>query len=238
MWTRYIQAKGRSETKKGRSRFKCQPNTEIQAPARRLLSTRYNEVRNYFMNLRTVPETYFFPLLFPFSRSENLSAISGPSLPSGPYMPYNPDDEPLYKSSPSGSEGEDESTLSYSSVSKSYSESMPQLQPQVIKPKERLGQLFQPKTIQNKNSLMDIGSHKSEPKSESSNYGNFQLSRSDTMRGIQNIEDETVSTAPTVLAGFELETRLQEVRPPAHIPGKRRAPKPPPPVPQEVKVST
>ena len=181
---------------------------------------------------------FFFSI---FSRSENLSAISGPSLPSGPYMPYNPDDEPLYKSSSSGSEGEEESTLSYSSVSKSYSESMPQLQPQVIKPKERLGQLFQPKTIQNKNSLMEIGSHKSElksePKSESSNYGNFQLSRSDTMRGIQNIEDETVSTAPTVLAGFELEARLQEVRPPAHIPGKRRAPKPPPPIPQEVKVS-
>ena len=51
---------------------------------------------------------FFFSI---FSRSENLSAISGPSLPSGPYMPYNPDDEPLYKSSSSGSEDEEESTL-------------------------------------------------------------------------------------------------------------------------------
>ena len=95
--------------------------------------------------------------------------------------------------------------------------------------------MFQPKTIQSKNSLMEIGSNNS--KSESSNYGNFQLSKSDTMKGIQPIEDETMSTAPTVLIGFEQEERLLEVRPASHIPGKRRAPKPPPPqVPIETNV--
>ena len=50
------------------------------------------------------------------------------------------------------------------------------------------------------------------------------------MKGIQPMpEEETMSTAPTVLAGFEQDERLQEVRPVSHIPGKRKAPKPPPP---------
>ena len=40
---------------------------------------------------------------------------------------------------------------------------------------------------------------------------------------------DTLSTAPTVLVGYnDTEDRLLDVRPPSHIPGKRRAPKPPP----------
>merc|ERR1712110_582659 len=45
--------------------------------------------------------------------------------------------------------------------------------------------------------------------------------------------NDTLSTAPTVLMGFnESEDRMLDVRTPSHIPGKRRAPKPPPPVPK------
>ena len=198
---------------------------------------------------------------------ENLSAISGPNLPSGSYLSSfgsitnakDIDDEPLYKSSESSdSNSEDESTLSYSSVSRSTN--LTEQQYQVIKPKERLGQLFQPKTIQSKNSLMEIGSsfEVSNNNSNITNYQisrsdsnttanttaaagcNFQLSKSDTMKGIQPIEDETMSNAPTVLIGFEQEQeeqRLLEVRPMAHIPGKRKAPRPPPQIPQDSKVS-
>ena len=58
------------------------------------------------------------------------------------------------------------------------------------------------------------------------------------MKGIQPIEDETMSNAPTVLIGFEQqEERLLEVRPMSHIPGKRKAPRPPPQIPQDSKVS-
>ena len=185
---------------------------------------------------------------------ENLSAISGPSLPSGSYLSSfssnakDIDDEPLYKSSESSDSNseEDESTLSYSSVSRSKS-NLTEKNYQVIKPKERLGQIFQPKTIQSKNSLMEIGTSSeavtiSNNDNNNTNYqisrsdsnatgvgGNFQLSKSDTMKGIQPIEDETMSNAPTVLIGFEQEERLLEVRPMAHIPGKRKAPRPPPP---------
>lgn len=42
---------------------------------------------------------------------------------------------------------------------------------------------------------------------------------------------DTASTAPTVLLGFEDQDRMLDVRPSAHIAGKRRAPKPPPPPP-------
>ena len=62
-------------------------------------------------------------------------------------------------------------------------------------------------------------------------------------KGIQPIEDmiaeeineriDTISSAPTVLMGFnETEDRLLDVRPPSHIPGKGRAPKPPTPAPK------
>ena len=191
---------------------------------------------------------------------ENLSAISGPSLPSGSYLSSfssnakDIDDEPLYKSSESSDSNseEDESTLSYSSVSRSKS-NLTEKNYQVIKPKERLGQIFQPKTIQSKNSLMEIGTSSEavliSNNNNNTNYqisrsdsnatgvgGNFQLSKSDTMKGIQPIEDETMSNAPTVLIGFEQEERLLEVRPMAHIPGKRKAPRPPPP-PQDSNVS-
>ena len=193
---------------------------------------------------------------------ENLSAISGPSLPSGSYLSSfssnakDIDDEPLYKSSESSDSNseEDESTLSYSSVSRSKS-NLTEKNYQVIKPKERLGQIFQPKTIQSKNSLMEIGTSSeavlisnnndnntnyqiSRSDSNATGVGNFQLSKSDTMKGIQPIEDETMSNAPTVLIGFEQEERLLEVRPMAHIPGKRKAPRPPPSqIPQDSNVS-
>ena len=69
-------------------------------------------------------------------------------------------------------------------------------------------------------------------------------------KGIQPIEDmiaeddsnyediseernDTLSTAPTVLMGFnESEDRMLDVRTPSHIPGKRRAPKRPPAIPK------
>ena len=193
---------------------------------------------------------------------ENLSAISGPSLPSGSYLSSfssnakEIDDEPLYKSSESSDSNseEDESTLSYSSVSRSKS-NLTEKNYQVIKPKERLGQIFQPKTIQSKNSLMEIGTSSEavliSNNNNNTNYqisrsdsnatgvgGNFQLSKSDTMKGIQPIEDETMSNAPTVLIGFEQEERLLEVRPMAHIPGKRKAPRPPPPQDSNVSFTT
>ena len=38
---------------------------------------------------------------------------------------------------------------------------------------------------------------------------------------------DTLSTAPTVLVGFDSDDRMLDVRPSSHIPGKRRAPKPP-----------
>ena len=50
----------------------------------------------------------------------------------------------------------------------------------LIKPKERIGQSMQAKTI-NKNSLMEIGTKSDELKSEAKEA--FQLSRSDTMKG-------------------------------------------------------
>ena len=164
------------------------------------------------------------------------------------------DDEPLYKSSESSDSNseEDESTLSYSSVSRSKS-NLTEKNYQVIKPKERLGQIFQPKTIQSKNSLMEIGTSSEavliSNNNNNTNYqisrsdsnttgGNFQLAKSDTMKGIQQIEDETISNAPTVLIGFEQEERLLEVRPMAHIPGKRKAPRPPPPQDSNVSFTT
>ena len=119
-------------------------------------------------------------------------------------------------------EDEEESTLSYSSHSRSNLSAMPILSSQSqgkfqIKAKERKGQFMSPKTI-NKNALMEIGSVAEESTSE----GGFELSRSDTMEGIQDLEvrGETQSTAPTVLAGFDNEMdRLLDVRPTAYIPG-------------------
>ena len=111
---------------------------------------------------------------------------------------------------------EEESTLSYSSswnksnysavkVSKNNGMNV------LIKPKERLGQSMQAKTITNKNSLMEIGSYANTdtsfasttapadtdnpvnvnlnpPNAASSPKEAFQLSRSDTMKGIKMLQ--------------------------------------------------
>lgn len=118
--------------------------------------------------------------------NENLSAISGPSLPcAGPNFH-------LKKCSSDEDDSEDdESTLSYSSWTKNsnYSAMSPisgksAMGLQVIKPKERLGQSMQAKTITNKNSLMEIGSiSENNDQGKSSISQAFQLSRSDTMKG-------------------------------------------------------
>ena len=162
-------------------------------------------------------------------KNENLSAITGPNLPSGPNLlakngPFEDDFEDK-------SDSEESDTLSYSSHSKSNYSAMPGPQKSSsqgkfpIKPKERKGQFMSPKTI-NKNALMEIGSV-AEESSEvgGGTSGAFELSRSDTMEGIQELDQhqrvETQSSAPTVLAGFDEEMdRLYDVRPPAHIPGR------------------
>ena len=164
-------------------------------------------------------------------KNENLSAITGPNLPSGPNLICKNESRNeivLNDHSPESSDSEEvveddeESTLSYSSHSRSNLSAMPILSSQSqgkfqIKAKERKGQFMSPKTI-NKNALMEIGSVAEESTSE----GGFELSRSDTMEGIQDLEvrGETQSTAPTVLAGFDNEMdRLLDVRPTAYIPG-------------------
>ncbi len=143
-------------------------------------------------------------------QNENLSAISGPSLPSGPnfHVVESPKVVCKKKDSVSSSSEEDEdeeeeSTLSYSSSWTKSSYSAVQMSRnggggmsgQLIKPKERLGQSMQAKTITNKNSLMEIGNvpgtannSAMENCSPSLNQSHsqreaFQLSRSDTLKG-------------------------------------------------------
>ena len=179
-------------------------------------------------------------------KNENLSAITGPNLPSGPNLLCKnesrnevillTDNKERHspESSDDSEEEEEESTLSYSSHSRSNLSAMPSLSAASasqqspgkfqIKAKERKGQFMSPKTI-NKNALMEIGSVAEESSVVSDSEAAFELSRSDTMEGIQELERgggqmETQSTAPTVLAGFDNEMdRLLDVRPAAHIPG-------------------
>lgn len=163
-------------------------------------------------------------------KNENLSAITGPNLPSGPNLICkNESRNEVVLNDPESSDSEEvddeeESTLSYSSHSRSNLSAMPlssqsQGKKFQIKAKERKGQFMSPKTI-NKNALMEIGSVAEEE--SISEVTGFELSRSDTMEGIQDLElrGETQSTAPTVLAGFDNEMdRLLDVRPTAYIPG-------------------
>ena len=159
-----------------------------------------------------------------------MSAITGPNLPSGPNLICkNESRNEVVLNDPESSDSEEvddeeESTLSYSSHSRSNLSAMPlssqsQGKKFQIKAKERKGQFMSPKTI-NKNALMEIGSVAEEE--SISEVTGFELSRSDTMEGIQDLElrGETQSTAPTVLAGFDNEMdRLLDVRPTAYIPG-------------------
>ena len=105
------------------------------------------------------PAEYSPPSTLLRPNNENLSAISGPALPSGPNLhlrnPESPKkvikEDDIIKSSSEDEDSElEESTLSYSSFN--YS-AVPQVSKggggmnALIKPKERLGQSIQAKTI-------------------------------------------------------------------------------------------
>ena len=123
-------------------------------------------------------------------QKENLSAITGPNLPtSGPNL-YSPKSRIRQKNESDSDEenseeisDEEESTLSVSSWTKSNNFQLQKSTSHIIKPKERLGQSMQAKTITNKNSLMEIGSGHENLSAAPPNSAPFQLSRSDTLKG-------------------------------------------------------
>ena len=158
---------------------------------------------------------------------------------------------------------EENSQANYSAASPLQSSASAVIKPSnkpvisLIKPKERKGQVLQALTLPSpvKNALEDIG-HTSrvfedpKPVSKSSGKNPFEEEAEEAELNFNTLKhvpdndrtlmrspmsydrDDTESTAPTMACGWDGD-RLNEVRPYAHIPGKRKAPRAPNPQPHE-----